>query len=157
MVRFNEILKYFICWPNLLLQAGGDPLILCFVDFVSPAHAATAMDALQGQIDLTFKFSQTCIIVHLRFLYLSTVFLIYLSCVVPQVNNVHVNSIVSVDKYMVVIVMFFFHSFVSISIFTLHSLLWFIWGLFFAQTCHFTYMNHVGRIVLPISRKPLID
>ncbi|KAL9432765.1 hypothetical protein AB3S75_027730 [Citrus x aurantiifolia] len=27
---------------------GGDPLILCFVDFVSPAHAATAMDALQG-------------------------------------------------------------------------------------------------------------
>ncbi|XP_021909133.1 RNA-binding protein 1-like isoform X2 [Carica papaya] len=29
-------------------HAGGDPLILCFVDFVSPAHAATAMDALQG-------------------------------------------------------------------------------------------------------------
>ncbi|KAI9156252.1 hypothetical protein LWI28_002997 [Acer negundo] len=27
---------------------GGDPLILCFVDFVSPAHAATALDALQG-------------------------------------------------------------------------------------------------------------
>ncbi|KAJ7965304.1 RNA-binding protein [Quillaja saponaria] len=27
---------------------GGDPLVLCFVDFVSPAHAATAMDALQG-------------------------------------------------------------------------------------------------------------
>ncbi|XP_031279650.1 RNA-binding protein 2-like isoform X1 [Pistacia vera] len=27
---------------------GGDPLILCFVDFASPAHAATAMDALQG-------------------------------------------------------------------------------------------------------------
>ncbi|KAH9780229.1 hypothetical protein KPL71_008005 [Citrus sinensis] len=29
-------------------EPGGDPLILCFVDFVSPAHAATAMDALQG-------------------------------------------------------------------------------------------------------------
>ncbi|XVE64446.1 hypothetical protein DITRI_Ditri07aG0101400 [Diplodiscus trichospermus] len=27
---------------------GGDRLILCFVDFVSPAHAATAMDALQA-------------------------------------------------------------------------------------------------------------
>ncbi|KAH9780223.1 hypothetical protein KPL71_008005 [Citrus sinensis] len=30
-------------------EPGGDPLILCFVDFVSPAHAATAMDALQGR------------------------------------------------------------------------------------------------------------
>ncbi|KAL2558767.1 nucleic acid binding [Forsythia ovata] len=29
-------------------HSGGDPLVLCFVDFVSPAHAATAMDALQG-------------------------------------------------------------------------------------------------------------
>ncbi|KAL8127770.1 protein MATERNALLY EXPRESSED GENE 5-like isoform X2 [Apium graveolens] len=28
-------------------HSGGDPLVLCFVDFVSPAHAATAMDALQ--------------------------------------------------------------------------------------------------------------
>ncbi|KAK8692165.1 hypothetical protein V6N13_075642 [Hibiscus sabdariffa] len=27
---------------------GGDPLILCFVDFSSPACAATAMNALQG-------------------------------------------------------------------------------------------------------------
>ncbi|KAB5531596.1 hypothetical protein DKX38_018266 [Salix brachista] len=27
---------------------GGDLLVLCFVDFLSPAHAATAMDALQG-------------------------------------------------------------------------------------------------------------
>ncbi|KAF5732448.1 putative nucleic acid binding protein [Tripterygium wilfordii] len=27
---------------------GGEPLVLCFVDFLSPAHAATAMDALQG-------------------------------------------------------------------------------------------------------------
>ncbi|XP_004502693.1 RNA-binding protein 2-like isoform X2 [Cicer arietinum] len=27
-------------------QPGGDPLLLCFVDFLSPAHAATAMDAL---------------------------------------------------------------------------------------------------------------
>ncbi|CAL5209412.1 unnamed protein product [Lathyrus oleraceus] len=27
---------------------GGDPLILCFVDFVNPACAATALNALQG-------------------------------------------------------------------------------------------------------------
>ncbi|KAK3022783.1 hypothetical protein RJ639_046885 [Escallonia herrerae] len=29
---------------------GGDPLVLCFVDFLSPAHAATALDALQGYV-----------------------------------------------------------------------------------------------------------
>ncbi|CAL5344181.1 unnamed protein product [Camellia sinensis] len=29
-------------------RSGDDPLVLCFVDFVSPAHAATAKDALQG-------------------------------------------------------------------------------------------------------------
>ncbi|ERN13345.1 hypothetical protein AMTRI_Chr09g21630 [Amborella trichopoda] len=29
-------------------QPGGDPLVLCFVDFTSPAYAATALDALQG-------------------------------------------------------------------------------------------------------------
>ncbi|XP_050238860.1 RNA-binding protein 1-like isoform X2 [Mercurialis annua] len=27
-------------------RPGGDPLVLCFVDFLSPAHSATAMDAL---------------------------------------------------------------------------------------------------------------
>lgn len=34
------------------MQSGGDPLVLCFVDFVSPAHAATAMDALQGKLNV---------------------------------------------------------------------------------------------------------
>ncbi|KAK8298936.1 hypothetical protein V6Z12_D05G289200 [Gossypium hirsutum] len=29
-------------------QRGGDPIVLCFVDFSSPACAATAMSALQG-------------------------------------------------------------------------------------------------------------
>ncbi|KAK8710557.1 hypothetical protein V6N13_145875 [Hibiscus sabdariffa] len=29
---------------------GGDPIKLCFVDFVSPSHAATSMDALQGYL-----------------------------------------------------------------------------------------------------------
>lgn len=39
-----------------LVQAGGDPLVLCFVDFVSPAHAATAMDALQGEMCMLLTF-----------------------------------------------------------------------------------------------------
>ncbi|MCL7034068.1 hypothetical protein MKW94_026537 [Papaver nudicaule] len=29
--------------------SGGDPLVLCFVDFINPAQAATALDALQGE------------------------------------------------------------------------------------------------------------
>ena len=37
------------------MQPGGDPLVLCFVDFLSPAHAATAMDALQGEITSSCK------------------------------------------------------------------------------------------------------
>ena len=41
---------------SFFLQSGGDPLVLCFVDFVSPAHAATAMDALQGEIDMLMTF-----------------------------------------------------------------------------------------------------
>ena len=32
-------------------------MVLCFVDFASPAHAATAMDALQGELDLQIPFS----------------------------------------------------------------------------------------------------
>ncbi|KAL8538070.1 hypothetical protein ACS0TY_000138 [Phlomoides rotata] len=31
-------------------RPGGDPVVLCFVDFVSPAHAATVKDALQGYV-----------------------------------------------------------------------------------------------------------
>lgn len=34
------------------MQPGGDPLVLCFVDFLSPAHAATSMDALQGELNM---------------------------------------------------------------------------------------------------------
>ena len=40
------------------VQPGGEPLVLCFVDFVSPAHAATAMDALQGEHILPFDFCE---------------------------------------------------------------------------------------------------
>ncbi|KAL0382456.1 UNVERIFIED_CONTAM: RNA-binding protein 1 [Sesamum calycinum] len=39
-------------------EPGGDPLVLCFVDFQSPAHAATAMDALQGPKPFFSAFSK---------------------------------------------------------------------------------------------------
>ncbi|XP_061352444.1 RNA-binding protein 1-like [Gastrolobium bilobum] len=48
-------------------QPGGEPLVLCFVDFMSPAHAATAMEALQGykfdeldrnSVNLRFQFAR---------------------------------------------------------------------------------------------------
>lgn len=41
---------------NQFVQPGGEPLVLCFVDFMSPAHAATAMDALQGEFTIPFQF-----------------------------------------------------------------------------------------------------
>ncbi|XP_074319896.1 RNA-binding protein 1-like [Silene latifolia] len=31
-------------------RPGGDPLVLCFVDFLSPPHAATALNALHGYL-----------------------------------------------------------------------------------------------------------
>ncbi|XP_014518751.1 nuclear speckle RNA-binding protein A isoform X2 [Vigna radiata var. radiata] len=31
-------------------QPRGDPMVLCFIDFLSPGHAATAMEALQGYV-----------------------------------------------------------------------------------------------------------
>ncbi|RWR86601.1 RNA recognition motif domain-containing protein [Cinnamomum micranthum f. kanehirae] len=30
-------------------RPGGEPLVLCFVDFTTPAHAAVASEALQGE------------------------------------------------------------------------------------------------------------
>ncbi|XP_055829811.1 RNA-binding protein 1-like isoform X3 [Solanum dulcamara] len=50
----SHIFRPFVGYKEVRLvtkgsrHAGGDPLILCFVDFASPPHAATAMDALQG-------------------------------------------------------------------------------------------------------------
>ncbi|XAR71606.1 hypothetical protein NMG60_11017963 [Bertholletia excelsa] len=50
----SHIFRPFVGYKEVRLvtkesrHPGGDPLVLCFVDFVSPAHAATAMDALQG-------------------------------------------------------------------------------------------------------------
>ena len=41
------------------VQPGGDPLVLCFVDFLSPAHAATAMEALQGKVSYSFMLEMT--------------------------------------------------------------------------------------------------
>jgi len=40
-----------LCLKACFLQRG-DPLILCFVDFVNPACAATALSALQGIISI---------------------------------------------------------------------------------------------------------
>lgn len=34
---------------NSNAQPGQDPLVLCFVDFVTPAQAAVALEALQGE------------------------------------------------------------------------------------------------------------
>uniref|UniRef100_A0A803L2G1 RRM domain-containing protein n=1 Tax=Chenopodium quinoa TaxID=63459 RepID=A0A803L2G1_CHEQI len=50
----NYIFRPFVGYKEVRLvtkearHSGGDPLVLCFVDFLSPAHAATALDALQG-------------------------------------------------------------------------------------------------------------
>ena len=50
----SHIFRPFVGYKEVRLVSkesrhnGGDALVLCFVDFVSPAHAATAMDALQG-------------------------------------------------------------------------------------------------------------
>lgn len=50
----SHIFRPFVGYKEVRLvskesrRPGGDPLVLCFVDFLSPAHAATAMDALQG-------------------------------------------------------------------------------------------------------------
>lgn len=46
LVQYLSTRWYFD--KNFILQRGGDPLILCFVDFVDPACAATALSALQG-------------------------------------------------------------------------------------------------------------
>ncbi|XP_059667273.1 RNA-binding protein 1-like isoform X2 [Cornus florida] len=50
----SHIFRPFVGYKEVRLvtkesrHVGGDPLVLCFVDFQSPAHAATALDALQG-------------------------------------------------------------------------------------------------------------
>ncbi|KAJ4829170.1 hypothetical protein Tsubulata_007031 [Turnera subulata] len=50
----SHIFRPFVGYKEVRLVSkesrhpGGNPLVLCFVDFLSPAHAATALDALQG-------------------------------------------------------------------------------------------------------------
>ncbi|TYH98737.1 hypothetical protein ES332_A11G018400v1 [Gossypium tomentosum] len=50
----SHIFRPFVGYKEVRLvtkeprYAGGDPIKLCFVDFLSPSHAATSMDALQG-------------------------------------------------------------------------------------------------------------
>ncbi|KAL9225424.1 hypothetical protein vseg_001353 [Gypsophila vaccaria] len=49
-------------------RPGGDPLVLCFVDFVSPPHAATALDAINGYLfDETDRVSATLRLQFARF------------------------------------------------------------------------------------------
>ncbi|KAK8684110.1 hypothetical protein V6N13_040144 [Hibiscus sabdariffa] len=49
-----DIFRPFVGYKEVRLVSkeykhrGGDPILLCFVDFLSPACAATAMSALQG-------------------------------------------------------------------------------------------------------------
>ena len=49
-----DIFRPFVGYKEVRLVSkesrhrGGDPLILCFVDFTDPACAATALSALQG-------------------------------------------------------------------------------------------------------------
>ncbi|KAG5031565.1 hypothetical protein JHK85_015547 [Glycine max] len=69
----EDIFRPFVGYKEVRLvskesrQPGGDPLVLCFVDFMSPAHAATAMEALQGykfdeldrnSVNLRFQFAR---------------------------------------------------------------------------------------------------
>ncbi|KAG5533904.1 hypothetical protein RHGRI_027934 [Rhododendron griersonianum] len=50
----SHIFRPFVGYKEVRLvskesrRPDGEPLVLCFVDFVSPAHAATALEALQG-------------------------------------------------------------------------------------------------------------
>ncbi|KAF8042832.1 hypothetical protein BT93_A1228 [Corymbia citriodora subsp. variegata] len=52
----SHIFRPFVGYKEVRLvnkesrQTGKNPVTLCFVDFVSPAHAATAKDALQGYV-----------------------------------------------------------------------------------------------------------
>ncbi|KHG27974.1 RNA-binding with multiple splicing [Gossypium arboreum] len=54
VARILYIFRPFVGYKEVRLvskeprQRGGDPILLCFVDFSSPACAATAMSALQG-------------------------------------------------------------------------------------------------------------
>ncbi|KAF7816663.1 RNA-binding protein 1-like isoform X3 [Senna tora] len=72
-ILLSDIFRPFVGYKEVRLvskesrQPGGDPLVLCFVDFASPAHAATAMDALQGykfdeldrnSVNLRFQFAR---------------------------------------------------------------------------------------------------
>ncbi|XP_030532339.1 RNA-binding protein 2-like [Rhodamnia argentea] len=52
----SHIFRPFVGYKEVRLvnkesrQTGKNPVTLCFVDFASPAHAATAKDALQGYV-----------------------------------------------------------------------------------------------------------
>lgn len=41
---------------STFLQPGGDPHVLCFVDFDNPAQATIALEALQGESTHIFRY-----------------------------------------------------------------------------------------------------
>ncbi|WVZ19291.1 hypothetical protein V8G54_006613 [Vigna mungo] len=72
-LRGTDIFRPFVGYKEVRLvskesrQPRGDPMVLCFVDFLSPGHAATAMEALQGykfdeldrnSVNLRFEFAR---------------------------------------------------------------------------------------------------
>lgn len=45
----TQLIHLFFLCILILLQTGGDPFVLCFVDFKTPGQAAVALEALQGK------------------------------------------------------------------------------------------------------------
>ncbi|CAI9115693.1 OLC1v1016670C1 [Oldenlandia corymbosa var. corymbosa] len=54
--------------PKESKHRGGDPLILCFVDFADPACAATALSALQGTCSSNIKFNSSLAVCEIGYL-----------------------------------------------------------------------------------------
>ena len=54
---------------STLLQPGGDPHVLCFVDFDSPAQATIALEALQGEHTYVSIYVLYCCIHNLTFIF----------------------------------------------------------------------------------------
>lgn len=70
------------------MQRGGDPLILCFVDFTDPACAATALSALQGD-HFSHSFHLSCELAYWHFFFFSSLVICF--CVSVSVHK-HLHS-----------------------------------------------------------------
>ena len=88
------------------MQSGGDPLVLCFVDFLSPAHAATAMDALQGKLDV-FILADLSHNIHNVALYMYMMYHLFcMKLVIQVVRGYTVKHCTIVNKTMMIIITF---------------------------------------------------